>query len=183
MTTPIRRLPPYVDSIRIAVDPLVMPRIPDLPSVLNPSNLMVQEERRNEELNKRFVEELERRRQLDEIRNRFLGNATPPSGIEPRVQPPQQQNLQEDDLEKALKRLEEQKRRETELFERLDRWRVPRLSELPVPPIRLPELRLSETPELPPWEWRWAFKPIPKPLPLPLPPLAVRQRHREAVPA
>ncbi len=103
-----------------------------------------------------------------------------------RAQPPQQQrNLQEDDLEKALKRLEEQKRREAELFERLDRWRVPRLSELPEPPIRLPELRLhrlSETPELPPWEWRWAFKPIPKPLPLPrLPPL--RQRHREAVPA
>ncbi len=174
MSTPIRRLLLHVDNIGI---PLVISGIPDPQT---PRNL-VQEERRNEELNKRFVEELERRRQLDEIRNRFLGNAAPPSGIEPRVQPPQQQrNLQEDDLEKALKRLEELRQREAELFERLDRWRVPRLSELPVPPIRLPELRLSETPELPPWERRWAFKPIPKPLPLPrLPPLG--QRHREAV--
>jgi hypothetical protein len=185
MTTPIRIQLPHVGEMHVVVDP-VQPRILDTPGVLNQRlRSLVQEERSNEEFNKRFVEELERQRWLDEIRSRLFGTVL--SGAEPR----ERQNLQEDDLERALRRsLEELRRRETELFERFDQLKhtqirageLVRLPELPrLPPIEPPELRLPrliETPEqpLPPWERRWAVPPR-------LPPLSVRQGHREAVPA
>ncbi len=150
MTTPI----PHDKLLRIVVDP-VKPRIPDVPSdrVHDMPRIVV-----------------------DPVKPRIPDvPSDKPSGVELRVQQPQQRNLQEDDLEKALKRLEELRQRETKLFEqferrmRIDWWKVPRLRELLEPPFAISP-------------WQWAFKPIPKPLPLPrLPPL--RQRHREAVPA
>jgi len=198
MSTPIRIQLPHVGEMHVVVDP-VQTRILDTPGVLNQRlRSLVQEERSNEEFNKRFVGELERQRWLDEIRNRLFGAVL--SGAEPR----ERQNLQEDDLERALRRsLEELRQRETELFERFDQLKptqirtreLVRPPELPRQPprrrlpIELPERlpRLIETPEqpLPPWEWRWALPSPVVPLQLPprLPSLSVRQGHREAVPA
>jgi hypothetical protein len=181
--------------MHVVVDP-VQPRILDTPGVLNQRlRSLVQEERSNEEFNKRFVGELERQRWLDEIRNRLFGAVL--SGAEPR----ERQNLQEDDLERALRRsLEELRQRETELFGRFDQLkptqirarelvRPPELPRRPPRrrlPIELPERlpRLIETPEqpLPPWEWR-SPPVVPLQLPPRLPSLSVRQGHREAVPA
>jgi len=82
--------------------------------------------------------------------------ATPPPGVEtswgPGVSPPWQKNPEEA-LDEAVKRLEEQRRREAELFERLDQLKstwpaVPRLFELPglwvIP--KLPELSIRPLP-------------------------------------
>jgi len=71
----------------------------------------------------------------------------------------QRTKKEEENLDKALERVEEQRRREAELWERLDRWKstqvprgwiwLPRLVELPGPPFAIPP-------------WRWA---LPKPVP------------------
>jgi len=89
---------------------------------------------------------------LDEVfRRKFVDDViTPPPGVEvswrPGVSPPWQKNPEEA-LGEAIKRLEEQRRREAELFERLDQLKstrpaVPRLIELPEPPLAIP-----------PWRW------------------------------
>ena len=76
--------------------------------------------------------------------------ATPPPGVETSwgsgVSPPRRKNPEEA-LGEAIERLEEQRRREAELFERLDQLKstrpaVPRLIELPEPPLAIP-----------PWRW------------------------------
>ncbi len=199
MTTPIRELPPHVvDRIRIPIDRIrivdtsdisITPRIPDAPGVLNlmktPGDLAQEElKRRNEEFNRRFMEELERQRWFDKVAARFSDNyvATPPPGVRQlrgsEVQQPRQ-NLEED-LENVLKRLEEQRRREAELFERLDQlksiwadWRrVPRLVELPEMPWAIP-----------PWRWALPIRPIPMPLPVPNPTRPATERRKEAIPA
>lgn len=86
--------------------------------------------------------------------------ATPPPGVKtswgPVVSPPRQKNPEPEilkALDETFKRLEEQRRREAELFERLDwlkstRPAVPRLIELPEPPLAISP-------------WRWA---LPKPI-------------------
>jgi hypothetical protein len=117
---------------------------------------------------KRHIEELKREKLF--TTNDVVG---PPSGVEaswrPGVSPPWQKNPEEA-LDEANKRLEEQRRREAELFERLAqlksiRLAVPRLIELPEPPLAISP-------------WRWA---LPRPIvPQPIRPL---DEGRRKVPA
>jgi len=85
----------------------------------------------------------------DRIRKFVDDVITPPPGVEvswrPGVSPPWQKNPEEA-LGEAIKRLEEQRRREAELFERLDQLKstrsaVPRLIELPESPLAIPPWR------------------------------------------
>jgi len=125
---------------------------------------------------------------LDEVFRRKIVDdvATPPPGVEvswgPGVSPPWQKNPEEA-LGEAIKRLEEQRRREAELFERLDQLKstrpaVPRLIELPEPPQAIPP-------------WRWVVMPepiaphpiIPRPFPIIPPVKLLESETRRKVPA
>jgi len=101
---------------------------------------------------RKFVDNVIKKNPLDEVfRRKFVDDViTPPPGVEvswrPGVSPPRQKNPEEA-LGEAVKRLEEQRRREAGLFERLDQLKstwsaVPRLIELPEPPLAIP-----------PWRW------------------------------
>jgi len=90
---------------------------------------------------------------------RFGDVATPPPGVEVSRGPGVWQKNPEEKIDEAFKRLEEQRRREAELFERLDqlksiRLAVPRLAELPEPPLAIS-----------PWQWVFVPRPIaPQPI-------------------
>jgi hypothetical protein len=97
---------------------------------------------------------------------------------------PQWQKNPEEALDEATKKLEEQRRREAELFERLDQLKstrpaVPRLIELPEPPLAIsPRQWVPLNPM-----WRWVMlEPI---APHPIIPLAepLGSETRREVPA
>jgi len=146
-------------------DRIIVDRIDDVKPLFNnapktPGDLAQEMlKKQNDELNKRFMEELERQRKLNEIaRFRINDVATPPSGVKqswgPGVSPSQQQKNLQETLDETTKRLEEElfkrveqlRQREAELFERLDQLKstwsaVPRLIELPEPPLAIPPWR------------------------------------------
>ena len=105
--------------------------------------------RLNEEINMRITERLNRQRMFDEAAGRFLGSDVPEV---------QRWNSEED----LLRRLEEQRRREAELFEQLNLKRsLPEPIRLPEPPVRQPE------PPEPIKQPEPTTRPEPKPVPTP----------------